>query len=255
MSFLKNILKPFVDFNPQDENEGSTKENTIEPNNVIKEKVSTADKVENVSTGNTTTAAAPTNTIATAPTNTIATAPTNTPSQATNSSNSSALNDYHKYFENLIEEANSKIPMFQGTDFKEFIDSKIDVEAIADEDMRYKTAFNVLKRTGLTKEKLVTTGQEYIKLIDQDLKGFTDAYNQQYKADVETQEQLLQRKAEELQALNDKISALNQEMKQMSEQVVQNKEKLSLNKNAFISAGEEKKNEIQMELQKINQYF
>ena len=239
MSFLKNILKPFVYFNPQEENEDSTKENTLRQNTVIKEEVSIADNVENVSVANTTTA----------------TAPTYTPSQATSSSNSSASNDYHKYFENLIEEANAKIPMFQGTDFKEFIDSKIDVEAIADEDMRYKTAFNVLKRTGLTKEKLVTTGQEYIKLIDQDLKGFTDAYNQQYKADVETQEQLLQRKAEELQALNDKISALNQEMKQMSEQVVQNKEKLSLNKNAFISAGEEKKNEIQMELQKINQYF
>jgi hypothetical protein len=239
MSFLKNILKPFVDFNQQDENEGSTKENTLQQKTVIKEKVSIADNVENVSAVNTTTA----------------TAPSYSPSQATSSSNSSASNDYHKYFEKLIEEANAKSPMFQGTDFKEFIDSKIDVEAIADEDMRYKTAFNVLKRTGLTKEKLVTTGQEYIKLIDQDLKGFTDAYNQQYKADVETQEQLLQRKAEELQALNDKISALNQEMKQMSEQVVQNKEKLSSNKNAFISAGEEKKNEIQMELQKINQYF
>jgi len=239
MSFLKNILKPFVDFNQQEENEGAMKESTLQQKTVIKEKVSIADNVENVSAVNTTTA----------------TAPPYTPSQATNSSNSSASNDYNKYFENLIEEANAKIPMFQGTDFKEFIDSKIDVEAIADEDMRYKTAFNVLKRTGLTKEKLVTTGQEYIKLIDQDLKGFTDAYNQQYKADVETQEQLLQRKAEELQALNDKISALNQEMKQMSEQVVQNKEKLSSNKNAFISAGEEKKNEIQMELQKINQYF
>ena len=247
MSFLKNILKPFVDFNPQEENEDSTKENTLQQNPVIKGEVSIADNVENVSVNNTTTA--------TAPSYTTASAPSYTPSQATSSSNPSASNDYHKYFENLIEEANAKSPMFQGTDFKEFIDSKIDVEAIADEDMRYKTAFNVLKRTGLTKEKLVTTGQEYIKLIDQDLKGFTDAYNQQYKADVETQEQLLQRKAEELQALNDKISALNQEMKQMSEQVVQNKEKLSLNKNAFISAGEEKKNEIQMELQKINQYF
>lgn len=247
MSFLKNILKPFVDFNPQEENEDPTKENTVRQNTVIKEEVSIADNVENVSANNTTTA--------TAPSYTTASAPSYTPPQATSSSNSSASNDYHKYFENLIEEANAKSPMFQGTDFKEFIDSKIDVDAIADEDMRYKTAFNVLKRTGLTKEKLVTTGQEYIKLIDQDLKGFTDAYNQQYKADVETQEQLLQRKAEELQALNDKISALNQEMKQMSEQVVQNKEKLSANKNAFISAGEEKKNEIQMELQKINQYF
>lgn len=248
MSFLKNILKPFVDFNPEGEDEGQIKESTLQQKAVTREKVSTTNTVDKVNTVDNSENISVANT-------TSNTEPSYTPSQPSGSTNASASNDYHKYFENLIEEANAKIPMFQGTDFKEFIDSKIDVEAIADEDMRYKTAFNVLKRTGLTKERLVTTAQEYIKLIDQDLKGFTDAYNQQYKADVETQEQLLQRKAEELQALNEKISVLNQEMKQMSEQVVQNKEKLSLNKSAFISAGEEKKNEIQMELQKINQYF
>ena len=78
-------------------------------------------------------------------------------SRSTGSPKSAAMADYQKYFEDLIEEANAKNPMFQGTDFKEFIDSKIDVEAIADEATRYKTAFNVLKRTGLTKERLVST--------------------------------------------------------------------------------------------------
>ncbi len=239
MSLLKNILKPFVDFNQEDENEASLKEGKLQQKSVRKEKVSTADNAEVADTNNTATAAAS----------------TYKSSPATGKSNSASSNDYHQYFENLVEEANAKNPIFQGTDFKEFIDSKIDVEAIADEGTRYKTAFNVLKRTGLTKEKLVTTGQQYIKLIEQDLKGFADAYNQQYKADVEQKEQLLQKKAEELQSLNDKISALNQEMKQLSQQIGQNKEKLDTNKNAFISAGEEKKNEIENELQKIDQYF
>ncbi len=239
MSLLKNILKPFVDFNPEDENETSLKEGKLQQKPVRKEKVSSSDNVEDLNAANAT----------------IAAPSSYKTSHATGSSKSGAINDYHQYFENLVEEANAKNPMFQGTDFKEFIDSKIDVEAIADEGARYKTAFNVLKRTGLTKEKLVTTGQQYIKLIEQDLKGFADAYNQQYKADVEQKEQLLQKKAEELQALNDKISALNQEMKQLSQQVVQNKDKLDTNKNAFIGAGEEKKKEIENELQKIDQYF
>jgi len=39
------------------------------------------------------------------------------------------------------------------------------------------------------------------------------------------------------------------------QQVVQNREKLDMNKNAFINAGQEKKKEIENELQKINQYF
>ncbi|MEJ7681943.1 MAG: hypothetical protein WKG06_29650 [Segetibacter sp.] len=190
MSFLKNILKPFVDFNQEDENEAPVEESKLQQKSNTKEKVSVPDNAEYANTGNDTTAA----------TSSVMT------SQATGTSKSAALNDYHQYFENLVEEANTKNPIFQGTDFKEFIDSKIDVEAIADEGTRYKTAFNVLKRTGLTKEKLVTTGQQYIQLIEQDLKGFADAYNQQYKTDVEQKEQLLQKKAEELQLLNDKIS-------------------------------------------------
>lgn len=233
MSLLKNILKPFVDFKSDEEKEGSSKADNSQQEKPATEQVNAE---PNVSGNNNATPVS------------YNTSPNSSPKSA-------PLNDYHQYFENLIEEANTNNPLFQGTDFKEFIDSKIDVEAIADEGTRYKTAFNVLKRTGLTKERLITTGGEYLKLIDQDLKGFADAYNQQYKADVEQKEQLLQKKAEELKALNDKISALNQEMKQLSEQVIQNKEKLNVNKTAFVDAGENKKKEIEIELQKINQYF
>lgn len=234
MSLLKNILKPFVEFKPEDENQDPSKEQQKDER---KEKINSEAN----------TASAETSIATDAP------SPSYEPSQPASTPASSS--EYNKYFENLIEDANAKNPLFQGTDFKEFIDSKIDVEAIGDEETRYKTAFNVLKRTGLTKEKLVTTGQQYIKLIEQDLKGFENAYIQQYKTDVEQKEQLLQKKTAELQALNDKISALNQEMKQMSQQVVQNKEKLNNNKTAFISAGEEKKKEIESELQKIARYF
>lgn len=237
MSFLKNILKPFVEFNPEDENNAPLQDSKLQQKNLAKEKVTTSDNGGNV------------NNIPTA------SATSYKASQAAGTAKSAVSNDYHTYFENLVEEANAKNPIFQGTDFKEFIDSKIDVEAIADEGTRYKTAFNVLKRTGLTKEKLVTTGQQYINLIEQDLKGFANAFNQQYQSEVEQKEQLLQKKAEELQALNEKITVLNNDMKQMSQQIVQNKEKLNTNKNAFLSAGEDKKKEIENELQKIDQYF
>ncbi len=162
---------------------------------------------------------------------------------------------YTKHFDDLIEEANAKNPLFQGTDFKEFVDSKIDVETIADDATRYKTAFNVLKRTGLTKERLVNTGQEYINIIDLDLKEFESAYVSQYKSDVAQKEQLLEQKATELKALNEKINVLNQEIKKISGELVQNKERLNANKNAFMQAGEKKRNELQLELEKIGRYF
>ncbi len=162
---------------------------------------------------------------------------------------------YHKHFEDVMEQANAGNPLFKGTDFKEFVDSKADLDAITNEPTKYRTAFNVLKRTGLTKDRLVSTGQEYIKVIQRDLDAFENAYAQQYKADVENNEQLLQQKAQELQALNDKIMALNKEMKELSGQVMQSKDRLSANKASFVLAGENKKKEIKGELEKIEQYF
>lgn len=231
MSFLKSILKPFVEF----------KEGEAEPAKDIEKQVVKASNQSETETANY------------VPPNDIDRSPSFT---STPPAGSAAANpEYKKYFENLVEEANAKNPLFQGTDFKEFIDSKIDVEAIADETTRYKTAFNVLKRTGLTKERLVTTGREYINLIDRDLKGFEAAYQQHYKTDVEQKEQLLQKKAEELKALTEKIATLDQEMKKMSQEIVQSKDKLVSNKNSFVLAGEGKKKEIEAELQKIAQYF
>ncbi len=179
----------------------------------------------------------------------------NTSSKLSEHDSSLKFEEYQKHFEDLIEDANAKNPVFQGTDFKEFIDSKVDVEAIADEETKYRTAFNVLKRTGLTKERLISTGQQYLSLIEHDLKGFNDVFMQQYKTDVEQKEMLLQKKAEELQALNGKIAALNKEIKQTSQEIIQSKDNLNSNKNSFILAGENKKTEIKAELQKINQYF
>ena len=233
MSFLKNILKPFVEFN---EAEQSASSEETKPQKVQVKK--TSQNVDNaaVTTSNSSSASYKS-------------------SLSAGSAEKTNLPGYEKYFEDLIDEANAKNPLFQGTDFKEFIDSKIDVEAIADEETKYKTAFNVLKRTGLTKEKLVTTGNEYINIINSDLKGFEAAYQQQYKTEVEQKEQSLQKKAEELQQLSEKMAALNDEMKQTSQQIVKSKDQLNSNKKRFVSAGENKKNEMELELQKIEQYF
>ncbi|MEO5999585.1 MAG: hypothetical protein ABIN89_22510 [Chitinophagaceae bacterium] len=229
MSFLKNIMSPFLEFK-EEENKPVSKEGSLQNKRITNLETSSEPGKSDISSSTTS-------------------------SRSTGSSGSGTMGDYQKYFEDLIEEANAKNPIFQGTDFKEFIDSKIDVEAIADEATRYKTAFNVLKRTGLTKEKLVSTGHEYIHIIERDLQGFVNAYAQQYKKDVEQKELLLQKKAEELQAINEKIKSLNQEIKDMSSDITQSKEKLNNNKESFVMAGDNKKKEIEIELQKIDQYF
>lgn len=237
MSILKNILSPFVEFDddkkqppakaPQPPAAAPPAKGTTPPNPVPEQ----------------------------GPSLTEYNIPVPSPATAVPSGVATASPEHKAYFETLIEEANAKNPIFQGTDFKEFIDSKSDIDTITDEPTRYRTAFSVLKRTGLTKEKLLTTGQEYLNLIGRALNSYQGAFTQQYQKEVRSKEAVLQKKAEEMQALNQKIAALKAEMKQVSDEITASKQKLDANKASFLAAGEMKQTEIQQELQKISQYF
>ncbi|NTS41886.1 hypothetical protein HRG84_13300 [Flavisolibacter sp. BT320] len=165
------------------------------------------------------------------------------------------LPEHVQYFEKLIDEANRTNPYFQGIDYKEFVDSKVDIDDIQDEALKYRTAYNVFKSTGLTIEKLKATGQEYLNLIGRDLNAFQGAHAQQYKKEVGQKEALIQKKAEELQALAQRMNVLKTEINSLTQEVDLTKESLNTTKASFLLAGERKQNEIATELQKIAHYF
>ncbi len=247
MSFLKQLLTPFVEFEedakkaPANENKPVapvTQTATVKP--VAKPVLPPAD--ENVQhpliTGTT-----------------LTTTPDPIPTYSPGGTITGPLPENQQYFEKLIDEANAKNPLFQGTDFKEFVESKIDIDDITDEAIKYKTAFNVLKSTGLTKEKLISTGQEYLNIIGRDLNAFQGAHAQQYKKEVGQKELLIQKKAEELETLKQRIDTLKTEINQLTQDINLTKDKLGITRNSFLLAGENKQTEIQKELEKIVQYF
>lgn len=165
------------------------------------------------------------------------------------------LPEHVRYFEQLIDEANRTNPFFQGTDFKEFVDSKLDIDDISDEALKYKTAYNVLKSTGLTKEKLLRTGQEYLNLVGRDMNAFQSAHTQKYQTEVAQKEAVIQKKAEELQVLAQRINALKTEINQLTQEISLTRDNLNTTKNSFLLAGEKKQKEIETELEKISRYF
>jgi predicted nucleic acid-binding Zn-ribbon protein len=165
------------------------------------------------------------------------------------------LQEHVLYFEKLIDEANRTNPLFKGTDYKEFVDSKIDIDDISDEALKYQTAYNVLKSSGLSREKLLATGQEYINLIGRDLNSFKGAFSIKYRKEVGHEEQQIQKKVEELQALVQQMNALKAEINQLTQGINLTREKLNTNRSSFLLAGENKQHEIETELQKIAQYF
>jgi len=236
MSFLKQLLTPFVEFDEQKNKEEVTPK---KPVTKIGVDVSPGEVVQHplINPGNTSnaTSAVPVY----SPGGTIAV----------------ALPEHEQYFEKLINDANVTNPMFKGSDYKEFVDGKLDIDDITDEAIKYKTAFNVLKSTGLTKEKLFSTGQEYLNIIGRDLNAFQSAHSNQYNKEVKNKELQIQKKTEELQAVNQRINALKSEINQLSQDISVTKDKLNLTKNSFLLAGEKKQAEIQAELEKIAQFF
>ena len=253
MSFLKQLLTPFVEFEEEKKKQAAAGNKQAAP--ALKPGQQPAAPAAPTGTP----AAIPdenaTHPLITSPAKAAATPPAQIPTYSPSGTITGPLPEHEQYFERLIEEANAKNPLFQGTDFKEFVDSKVDIDDIADETIRYRTAFNVLKSTGLTKEKLLATGQEYLNLIGRDLNAFQGAHAQQYKKEVGQKEQLIQKKAEELQTLTQRINGLKAEINQLTQEINVTKDKLDTVKNSFLLAGEKKQTEIQTELEKIAKLF
>ncbi|HZH65633.1 MAG TPA: hypothetical protein VEY10_12140 [Flavisolibacter sp.] len=251
MSFLKQLLTPFVEFDEGKPNEPAKNSSAAtSPTTPVKPPSPAAPVAP---------AAPVINENAQHPlisgTGNAGSTPAQIPSYSPAGTIAGPLPEHEQYFEKLIADANSKNPLFQGTDYKEFVDSKIDIDDITDEALKYRTAFNVLKSTGLTKEKLISTGQEYLNIIGRDLNSFQGAHAGLYQKEVRQKEALIQKKAEELQTLTQRINTLKGEINQLTQDINLTKDKLDTVRNSFLLAGENKQNEIQSELQKILQYF
>ncbi len=251
MSFLKQLLTPFVEFDEEQKKELAKDKPASGPVAPVTPVAASATPVKPE--------VQPADVNAQHPlisgSNSSINSANQTPTYSPGGTIAGPLPEHKQYFEKLIDEANIKNPLFQGTDFKEFVDSKIDIDDITDEAIKYKTAFNVLKSTGLTKEKLISTGQEYLNIIGRDLNAFQSAHSQQYQKEVRQKELLIQKKAEELQTITQRINALKTEINQLTQDINLTKDKLNTTKNSFLLAGENKQTEIQAELQKIAQYF
>jgi uncharacterized protein YukE len=248
MSFLKQLLTPFVEFD-DDKNKQQPKQNMPAPtpasqSTSLQPTTQPTDPAVDVNAQHP---------LITGLGNVVAA--NQVPTYSPGGTLTGPLPEHVQYFEKLIDEANATQPMFQGTDYKEFVDSKVDIDDIQDEAIKYRTAYNVLKSTGLTKEKLLSTGQEYLNVIGRDMNAFQGAHAMKYQKEVRQKEQQIQKKAEELQVLTQRINALKAEINQLTQDINLTKDSLNTVRSSYLLAGENKQKEIQTELQKIAQYF
>lgn len=150
---------------------------------------------------------------------------------------------FRKHFYDLLGESN-----LPGPDYLEFVEAKnklapnVNVESIC-----YQTAFSILQGIGLTKDKIISSAQVYLGIIDKEVEGFNATFQNTYKAQVDDNNSAIAQKQQQ-------IAKLNQEIQDLQDKVAKGNE-LTAKRDAFNAAGQEAKDTIQTELQKINSFI
>ena len=154
------------------------------------------------------------------------------------------------YFDKLFSEAN--IP---GPDYYEFARMIAAMQAITDERSRYAAAFAGLQVQGLDKEKLLATAGEYLRVLTADADRFGKTVEGALQEKVHSRSAEAEEKGRRIQALSQEVLELQTQITAMQQEIREAKEKLEVNSNAYTSESERRKQQIQTDIGKINNYI
>ena len=154
------------------------------------------------------------------------------------------------YFDKLFSEAN--IP---GPDYYEFARMIAAMQAITDERSRYAAAFAGLQVQGLDKEKLLATAGEYLRVLTADADRFGKTVEGALQEKVHSRSAEAEEKGRRIQALSQEVLDLQTQITAMQQEIREAKEKLEVNSNAYTSESERRKQQIQTDIGKINNYI
>lgn len=154
------------------------------------------------------------------------------------------------YFDKLFSEAN--IP---GPDYYEFARMIAAMQAITDERSRYAAAFAGLQVQGLDKEKLIATAGEYLRVLTADADRFGKTVESALQEKVHSRSAEAEEKGRRIQALSQEMLELQAQITAMQQEIREAKEKLEVNSNAYTAESERRKQQIQTDIGKINNYI
>jgi flagellin-like hook-associated protein FlgL len=157
---------------------------------------------------------------------------------------------FSEYFDNLFSEAN--IP---GPDYYEFARMTSAMQMIPDERSRYAAAFAGLQAQGLDKAKLVSTAGEYLRVLTSDADRFNSTVEAALQEKVHSRAAEAEEKSKRIQALSQEILELQSQIGAMQNEMQEAKSKLEAGSNAYAAESERRKQQIQTDIEKINNYI
>jgi hypothetical protein len=154
------------------------------------------------------------------------------------------------HFDKLLSEAN--IP---GPDYYEFARMIAVMQGIPDEAARYNAAFAGLQVQGLTRQRLLDTAGEYLRLLTTDAGQFQATVDSSYEEKVRRKEEEAEEKAARIQALSQEILQLQQQIGTLQEEIRSSKEKLAGGNSAYTAKSRRRQLDIRRDVEKIKQYI
>jgi len=167
-------------------------------------------------------------------------------------------NEFTEFLNEVYKKGN-----FAGPDFQEFTDALKNLAGQQiPENIKFTTVFSILQAQGLTKARLLETGQKYVDLINSQVSGFTNEINgvlttqvgdKKKKADLLTSENGEIEK--QIQALRDKKDKNAELIFKINNEINEQTLSLQSKKAAFEAAAEDFVTDIRGNIEKMNLYI
>ncbi|MBN8855991.1 MAG: hypothetical protein BGO55_15340 [Sphingobacteriales bacterium 50-39] len=155
-----------------------------------------------------------------------------------------------EYFDKLFSDAN--IP---GPDYFEFSKMVAALKAIPDEFTRFSAAFAGLQVQGLTKEKLLSTAEEYLKVLDTDAAHFHSTVEAALQEKVQDKKAEAEQKTTRIQALAKEISELQSQIASLQAEITDSEQKITGRSGDYTAESTCRKQQIAADIEKIKQYI
>lgn len=156
---------------------------------------------------------------------------------------------FKNYFDQLFKDAN-----LPGPDYFEFASMTKAMNAIADEKARYSAAFAGLSVQGLDKTKLLETANAYLKILETDAANFNSTVDAALAEKVKAKQEEITAKHKRIEELKREIDDLQHKLQLLQMEVKENEEKIASNTGSYRVCAENRKMEIQRDIERIKEY-
>jgi hypothetical protein len=161
-----------------------------------------------------------------------------------------ADNRMEEYFDKLFSEAN--IP---GPDYFEFSKMVAALKAVPDEFSRFCAAYAGLQVQGLTKEKLLSTAEAYLHVLDTDAARFHSTVEAALQEKVHGKKAEAEEKSERIRTLSKEISLLQGQIVALQAEIRESEQKITGRAGDYTAESAARKQQISADMEKIKQYI